>query len=129
MIFIHIFIILKGANDAVATSSEVLAEREHVQAASSSSMASSSSAAAPEEVQEVRSSSSSASVESVDSSSADLDVSAEDDITVVWENPNKIKRSLPLRLKAHDPAQCTDILDSMYELYYENEVRLSVNMT
>jgi hypothetical protein len=39
------------------------------------------------------------------------------------EFSNKISRTLPLRLKAHDPAQCYDQLDDMYELYYEHEVR------
>lgn len=105
---------VQGANDAVATSSEVLEERERVLPTSSLEAGSS---AASEELLDIESSSS-ASL----NTSVELDVST-DDVAVECANPNKIKRSLPLRLKAHDPAQCTDILDSMYELYYEYEVR------
>ena len=104
----------QGASDAAVTRTEDLEEREHVLA--TSSMASSSAATSEQPIE--LESSSSASL----NSSTELDVST-DDVTVVWVNPNKIKRTLPLRLKAHDPAQCTDILDSMYELYYEYEVR------
>ncbi len=50
-------------------------------------------------------------------SSIDLDVSIDDSF-----NPNKIRRSMPLKMKSNDPAQCMDILDSMYEIYYDHEV-------
>lgn len=52
--------------------------------------------------------------------SVDLDVSIGDEF-----NPNKIRRSMPLRTKSCDPAQCTDILDNMYEIYYDQEVSLT----
>lgn len=43
---------------------------------------------------------------------------------VAIERPRKLvaKRKFPLRTKCHDPAQCTDILDDMYQIYYDLEV-------
>jgi hypothetical protein len=35
----------------------------------------------------------------------------------------KIVRSLPLHLKTHDPAQCMDIIDEMYDQYFQLQVR------
>lgn len=63
------------------------------------------------------SSSSSSASGSLDTS-IDLDLSVSEDL-----NPNKIRRSLPMKMKSYDPAQCTDILDNMYEIYYDQEVR------
>jgi len=53
--------------------------------------------------------------------SIDLDLSVSEDL-----NPNKIRRSLPMKMKSYDPAQCTDILDSMYEIYYNQEVKFGL---
>ena len=47
------------------------------------------------------------------------------DITVDLVNPNKIRRSSNLRLKSHDPLQCYDVLDDMYNVYYDQEVMLT----
>ena len=63
------------------------------------------------------SSSSSSASGSLDTS-IDLDLSVSEDL-----NPNKIRRSLPMKMKSYDPAQCTDILDNMYEIYYNQEVK------
>ena len=57
------------------------------------------------------------------SSSTLVDTTA-DEIVLDFINPNKIRRTIPLRLKAHDPAQCFDMLDDMYAIYYDQEVRL-----
>ena len=56
-------------------------------------------------------------------SSASAELST-NDITVDLVNPNKIRRSFNLRLKSHDPLQCYDILDNMYNIYYDQEVML-----
>ena len=54
-------------------------------------------------------------------SSTMVDVSVSD-VSVLVDDPNKIRRTVPLRLRGADPAQCFDILDQMYELYYKQEV-------
>lgn len=59
------------------------------------------------------------------SSSGSLDSSIDLDTSTIDElNPNKIRRSMPLKTKSCDPAQCTDILDNMYEIYYDQEVSM-----
>lgn len=61
--------------------------------------------------------------ESSSSSSASLNNSIELELSVDDSlNPNKIRRSIPLKMKSSDPAQCMDMLDSMYEIYYDQEV-------
>lgn len=48
---------------------------------------------------------------------------ADEEMVISTVNPNKIHRTFPLRKQNQDPAQCYDILDSMYEIYYTEEVR------
>jgi hypothetical protein len=47
----------------------------------------------------------------------DLD-SEEEDLTI-----HIIQRSLPLRANGSEPGQCLDIIDKMYNVYYELEVK------
>ena len=64
--------------------------------------------------------------ESLGSSKSSQALLAEDEIVINMSDPNKIRRTFPLRMKGQDPSQCLDILDSMYELYYQNEVSCEV---
>jgi hypothetical protein len=61
------------------------------------------------------------------SSSTDVDASVleGEEIVVDMQSANKIRRTFPLRKRGADPAQCLDMLDDMYEIYYTQEVRLS----
>lgn len=36
-------------------------------------------------------------------------------------NPNRIRRTFPLRMRSHDPSQCMGLLDDMYAIYYDHE--------
>lgn len=36
-------------------------------------------------------------------------------------NPNRIRRTFPLRMRSHDPSQCMGLLDDMYSIYYDHE--------
>ena len=48
-----------------------------------------------------------------------------EEIVVDMQSANKIRRTFPLRKRGADPAQCLDMLDDMYEIYYTQEVRLT----
>lgn len=48
-----------------------------------------------------------------------------EDISTEVLNPNKIHRTFKLRMHGSDPKQCYELLDDMYNIYYENEVKFS----
>jgi hypothetical protein len=55
-------------------------------------------------------------------SNAVCDLTA-DDVEITLAMSNKIRRTVPLRMpNSTDPAQCFDLLDQMYEIYYTQEV-------
>jgi hypothetical protein len=74
---------------------------------------------------ETSASTSSSSSGSLDVSLNDAEIASEEDVVISMANPNKIRRTFPLRKCGQDPAQCYDLLDSMYEIYYETEVSLA----
>jgi hypothetical protein len=78
---------------------------------------------------ETSASTSSSSSGSLDVSLNDAEIAAEEDVVISMANPNKIRRTFPLRKYGQDPAQCYDLLDSMYEIYYETEVGLAPALT
>lgn len=51
-----------------------------------------------------------------------LSIGSDSNIKINLLDPNRIRRTLPLRLKGIEPAQCHDVLDEMYSIYYDNEV-------
>lgn len=106
MIIWILYALFQGANEAVGTTAEVIDTNEVINLTDNPIA-----------------SSESGSVKSIASSVCES-AQVEEDLEVFALNPNKIRRTFPLRVAGSDPAQCLNILDSMYEIYYDQEVRI-----